>query len=71
MEGEGKAARLRSYLKAWDAEDARKARGILLDGKSPEEVQQEMAAAWKKLGVKLKFAPPSPPAADKAAAEEK
>lgn len=71
LEGEGKAVRLRSYLKAWDAEDARKARGILLDGKSPEEVQQEMAAAWKKLGVKLKFAPPSPPAADKAAAEEK
>lgn len=67
LEGEGKAARLRSYLKARDAEDESKARGILLNGKRPEEVQQEMAAAWKKLGVTLKFAPPSPPAADKAA----
>lgn len=71
LEGEGKSERLRRYLKAWDAEDGGKARGILLDGKSPEEVQQEMAAAWKKLGVKLKFAPPSPPSADRKTAADK
>lgn len=71
LEGEGKAERLRRYLKAWDAEDGGKARDILLDGKSPEEVQQEMAAAWKKLGVKLKFAPPAPPAAGGETAAEK
>lgn len=71
LEGEGKAERLRRYLKAWDAEDGGKARGILLDGKSPEEVQREMAAAWKKLGVKLKFAPPSPPSADRKTAADK
>ena len=45
---------------AWDAEEQEKARAILLDGKSPAEVQKDMAEAWKKFGVKLKFAPPSP-----------
>ncbi len=71
LEGDGKAERLRRYLKAWDAEDGNKAHAILLDGKSPEEVQKEMAAAWKKLGVKLQFAPPSPPAASGETAAEK
>lgn len=64
LEGDGKAERLRRYLKAWDAEDVNGAHAVLLDGKAPEEVEREMAAAWKKLGVKLKFAPPAPPAAD-------
>lgn len=49
------AARLRRYLMAWDAEEQEKARAILLDGKSPAEVQKDMAEAWKKFGVKLKF----------------
>lgn len=71
LEGDGKAERLRSYLKAWDAEDGKKARAILLDGKNPEEAQRDMAAAWKKLGVKLKFAPPSPPAGNREKAAEK
>lgn len=65
LEGDGRAERLRRYLKARDAEDGGEAAALLLDGKSPEEVQREMAAAWKKLGVKLKFAPPSPVAAGK------
>lgn len=60
LEGEGRADRLRRYLMAWDAEEQEKARAILLDGKSPAEVQKDMAEAWKKFGVKLKFAPPSP-----------
>lgn len=71
LEGGGKAERLRGYLKARDAEDGNTARAILLGGKTPEEVQQEMAAAWKKLGVKLKFALPSAPAADGEEAAEK
>lgn len=71
LEGGGKAERLRRYLKARDAADGDKAHAILLDGKAAEEVQREMATAWKKLGVKLKFAPPSPPAADGKAAAEK
>lgn len=62
LEGDGKAGRLRHYLKAWDAEERERAHALLLDGKSPGEVQQDMAAAWRKLGVKLKFAPPSSPA---------
>lgn len=71
LEGDGRAERLRRYLKARDAADGDKAHAILLDGKAAEEVQREMAAAWKKLGVKLKFAPPAPPAADGKAAAEK
>lgn len=59
LEGDGKADRFRRYLKAWDAEERARAHAILLDGKVPEQVQQEMAAAWRKLGVKLKFASPS------------
>lgn len=61
LEGEGRAGRLRLYLKAWDEEEHGKARTFLLDGKSPADVQKDMAQAWKKLGVKLKFAPPSVP----------
>lgn len=71
LEGDGKADRLRRYLKAWDAEERTRARAILLNGKKPEEVQQEMAAAWKRLGVKLKFAPPAPADAEGEAAAEK
>ncbi len=69
LEGEGKAERLRSYLKARDVKGGNRARAALLDGKAPEEAQREMAEAWKKLGVKLKFAPPSPPAGAVDAAE--
>lgn len=58
LEGDGKAGRLRRYLKAWDEEDHGRARVLLMDGKPPSDVQKEMAAAWKKFGVKLKFAPP-------------
>lgn len=61
LEGEGRADRLRRYLMAWDAEEQEKARAVLLDGKSPVEVQKDMAEAWKKFGVKLKFAQPSSP----------
>ena len=64
LEGDGKAERLRRYLEAWDAEDVNGAHAVLLDGKAPEEVEREMAAAWKKLGVKLKFSPSAPPAAN-------
>lgn len=71
LEGDGKAVRLRRYLKARDAEDGVRAHAILLDGKTPEEVQKEMAAAWKKLGVKLKFAPPAPADAEGKTAGEK
>lgn len=71
LEGDGKADRLRHYLKAWDAEDGKRARDVLLNGKRPEEVQQQMAGAWKKLGVKLKFAPPSPPAGNGETGAEK
>ncbi len=71
LEGDGKAERLRRYLEAWDAEDVNGAHAVLLDGKAPEEVEREMAAAWKKLGVKLKFSPPAPPAADGKKAAEK
>lgn len=48
LEGNGKAERLRSYLRVRDAEGGGKARAVLLDGKTPEDVQGEMAAAWKK-----------------------
>lgn len=71
LEGDGKAERLRLYLKARDAAGSDKAHAILLDGKAAEDVQREMAAAWKKLGVKLKFAPASLPAANGKAAAEK
>lgn len=71
LEGDGKAERLRRYLEAWDAEDVNGAHAVLLDGKAPEEVEREMAAAWKKLGVKLKFSPSAPSAADGKKAAEK
>lgn len=60
LEGDGSAGRLKRYLQAWEAEDVEKARSILLNGKSAEDVQQDVSDAWKRYGMKLKFAPPSP-----------
>ena len=70
LEGNGKAERLRSYLKVRDAEGGGKARAVLLDGKTPEEVQGEMAAAWKKMGLRLRFSQPASAAADGKSAEK-
>ena len=68
LEGSGKAERLRSYLRVRDAEGGGKARAVLLDGKTPEDVQGEMAAAWKKMGLRLRFSQPASAAADRESA---
>ena len=70
LEGNGKAERLRSYLRVRDAEGGGKARAVLLDGKTPEDVQGEMAAAWKKMGLRLRFSQPASAAADGKSAEK-
>lgn len=60
LEGEGKATRIRQYLKTREEVGSNsKSLSVLLDGKTVEEVQGEMAQAWLKQGVRLKFAPPS------------
>lgn len=69
LEGEGKADRLKRYAQTWDAGETAKARSILLDGGTPEEAQEKMAGAWKRYGLKLRFAPPAPPAAEGAEAQ--
>ncbi len=55
LEGDGQAQRIRKYLRAWNEDGNKQARAILMAGKSAAEVQADMAAAWKKLGVKIKF----------------
>ncbi len=68
LEGSGKAERLRSYLRVRDTEGGGKARAVLLDGKTPEDVQREMVAAWKKMGLRLRFSQPASAAADRESA---
>ncbi|MGE9268821.1 MAG: SHD1 domain-containing protein [Verrucomicrobiales bacterium] len=59
FDGEGDAARLKSFLKALrekprdtDPEEFLK---ILLDGRSYEELQEEIYRAWRSKGVKIEF----------------
>ncbi len=64
MEGDGQGMRMRKFMRAWIEDGEQQALKILLDGKTPEQIQQEMAEAWKKHGVKLKFDEPKAAAAE-------
>ncbi len=55
IEGDGQGTRMRKFMRTWIEDSEQEALKLLLDGKTPDQIQQEMADAWKKHGVKLKF----------------
>ncbi|MEI6819592.1 MAG: SHD1 domain-containing protein [Verrucomicrobiota bacterium] len=59
MDGEGDAKRIKSYLKALhDGQDAEQSLALLLDGRSFEKLQEDIAKAWHRKGIDLTFAMP-------------
>ena len=59
MDGEGDAKRIKSYLKALhDGQDAEQSLALLLDGRSFENLQEDIAKAWRRKGIDLTFAMP-------------
>jgi hypothetical protein len=56
MDGEGDAKRIKSFLKALrDGKIGEQALESLLDGRSYEQVSEEISKAWKRSGIKLTF----------------
>lgn len=57
LDGEGDAARKKSFLKALRAgEKGQDALDVLMDGRSFEELEDEISKAWKRKGVEIEFA---------------
>lgn len=56
MDGEGDAKRLKAMLKAIrDGQDEEQALKVLLDGRSFEELEEELSKAWRRKGVEFAF----------------
>ncbi len=56
MDGEGDAARIKAYLKAIQSGKSEKeAQKLLLDGRTYDQLAEEIEKAWRSSGVKLKF----------------
>ncbi len=57
MDGEGDGARLKDFLKALRAgKEGEEALDVLLDGRTFEELQTEIAKAWSRRGIDFTFA---------------
>ncbi len=57
MDGEGDAKRMKTYLAALlDGKDGEKSLDLLLDGRTFEELQNDIAQAWGRKGIDLFFA---------------
>ncbi len=58
MDGDGDAKRIKDFLKALrKGKDREEALNVLLDGRTFEELEADIAKAWKRRGVELTFAP--------------
>jgi len=61
LDGEGDAARIKSFLKALhEGKKGEEALAVLLDGRTFEEVESEIVKAWSRKGVDFSFRASSP-----------
>jgi hypothetical protein len=57
LDGEGDGKRIKAYLKALhEGKDAEKSMDILLDGRTFEKLEEDLAKAWSRKGVDFTFA---------------